>query len=99
MANFLSTGISGLLAFKRAIDVTSHNIANVGTDGYSRQRPEFVTREATRVGNGYIGNGVSVATTTRSYDDLLADNVRTASSSFSNLDTYTSYMEKLSNLF
>jgi flagellar hook-associated protein 1 FlgK len=99
MGDFLSTGLSGLFAFKRAIDVTSHNIANVGTDGYSRQRAEFVTREATRVGNGYVGNGVSVATTTRSYDDLLAQNVRGASSSFSNLDTYTSYMEKLSNLF
>jgi len=99
MGDFLSTGLSGLFAFKRAIDVTSHNIANVGTDGYSRQRAEFVTREATRFGNGYVGNGVSVATTARSYDDLLAQNVRAASSSFSNLDTYTSYLQKLSNLF
>src|SRR6185295_11832964 len=99
MGDFLSTGLSGLFAFKRAIDVTSHNIANVGTDGYSRQRAEFVTREATRTGNGYVGNGVSVATTSRSYDDLLAQNVRLASSSFSNLDTYTSYLQKLSNLF
>jgi flagellar hook-associated protein 1 len=99
MGDFLSTGISGLLAFKRAIDVTSHNIANVGTDGYSRQRAEFVTREPSRFGNGYVGNGVQVATTTRSYDDLLAQNVRDASSSFSSLDTYSSYLEKLSNLF
>jgi flagellar hook-associated protein 1 FlgK len=99
MGDFLSTGLSGLFAFKRAIDVTSHNIANVGTEGYSRQRAEFVTREATRIGNGYVGNGVSVATTTRSYDDLLAQNVRLASSSYSNLSTYTSYLEKLSNLF
>ena len=31
MADFLSTGVSGLLAFQRALDTTSHNIANVGT--------------------------------------------------------------------
>ena len=99
MGDFLSTGISGLLAFKRALDVTSHNIANVGTDGYSRQRAEFVTRTPSQFGNGYVGNGVAVASTTRSYDDLLAQNVRDASSSFSNLDTYASYLEKLSNLF
>ncbi len=99
MGDFLSTGISGLLAFKRALEVTSHNIANVGTDGYSRQRAELVTREPSMFGNGYVGNGVSVATVTRSYDDLLAQNVRSASSSFSSLDTYASYLEKLSNLF
>ena len=99
MGDFLSTGISGLLAFKRALDVTSHNIANVGTEGYSRQRAEFVTRTPSPTGNGYVGSGVSVATTTRSYDDLLAQNVRDASSTFSNLDTYTTYLEKLSNLF
>jgi flagellar hook-associated protein 1 len=99
MGDFFSTGISGLLAFKRAIEVTSHNIANVGTPGYSRQRAEFVSREASPFGNGYVGNGVEIRTTTRSYDDLLAENVRIASSSFSNLETYTSYLEKLNNLF
>ena len=99
MGDFLSTGISGLLAFKRALDVTSHNIANVGTDGYSRQRAEFVTRSPSVYGNGYVGNGVSVATTTRAYDDLLAQNLRDASSSFSSLDTYSSYLQKMSNLF
>ena len=38
MADLLSTGVSGLLAFQRALDTTSHNISNVNTDGYSRQR-------------------------------------------------------------
>lgn len=99
MGDFLQTGISGLFAFRRAIDVTSHNIANVGTDGYSRQRAEFATRPASAYGNGYVGNGVQINGTTRSYDDLLAQNVRMASSSFSNLDTYANYLEKLSNLF
>lgn len=99
MGDFLSTSISGLFAFKRAIDVTSHNIANVGTDGYSRQRAEFVTRQPSVFGNGYVGNGVEVSTITRAYDELLAQNVRDASSGFSSLDTYASYLEKLSNLF
>jgi flagellar hook-associated protein 1 FlgK len=99
MASFLNTSISGLLAFQKAIDTTSHNIANVGTDGYSRQRTELATRPASAFGNGYIGNGVSVSTTRRIYDNLLAEEVRTASSSFSNLDAYTTQMEKLSTLF
>jgi flagellar hook-associated protein 1 FlgK len=99
MGDFLSTGVSGLLAFQRALDTTSHNIANVGTDGYSRQRAEFVTRPGQATGSGYVGSGVDVSTTTRSYSELLAEQVRTASSSFSNLDTFATQIGRINNLF
>ncbi len=33
MADMLSTGVSGLLAFQRSLDTTSHNIANASTEG------------------------------------------------------------------
>ena len=46
MADVLSTGLSGLRALQRALDTTSHNIANVSTEGYTRQRAEFQTRPA-----------------------------------------------------
>lgn len=98
-SNFLSTGISGLLAFQRALDTTSHNIANVGTEGYSRQRTEFLTRPATLTGNGYVGNGVDVATTRRVYDDLLAGQVRSSSSTFASMDTFATYVDRVNNLF
>lgn len=99
MSNFISTGISGLLAFQRAIDTISHNIANVATEGYSRQRTEFVTRPANPYGNGWVGNGVDVSTTRRVYDDLLAAQVRDSSSTFSSLNTFATYMDRLNNLF
>jgi flagellar hook-associated protein 1 FlgK len=38
----LGIGKLGLLAQQRAIQVTSNNIANVNTPGYTRQRPVFV---------------------------------------------------------
>lgn len=99
MSNFLSTSISGLLAFQRAIDATSHNIANVGTDGYTRQRVELVTRPGQPFANGWVGQGVNVATTRRLYDDMVADQVRVASSTFSQLDTYSTLMNRVNNLF
>lgn len=37
----LSTAISGLMAFQHSIETTSHNMANVNTEGYSRQRIEL----------------------------------------------------------
>jgi flagellar hook-associated protein 1 len=60
MADFLSTGVSGLLAFQRALSTTSHNISNVSTDGYSRQRVLIGTRPAQAYGNGWVGQGANV---------------------------------------
>jgi flagellar hook-associated protein 1 FlgK len=99
MASFLSTSVSGLLAFQRAIDATSQNISNVSTPGYSRQRVDLAARPAQMYANGWVGNGVQVNTTARVYDDMLADQVRVASSSFSSLDSYTTFMNRVNDMF
>jgi flagellar hook-associated protein 1 len=99
MADFLSTGVSGLIAFQRALDVTSHNIANVGTDGYSRQRAEFVTRPAHPYGNGWLGSGVEVSTVKRMYDELLSSQVRGTTSSLAGFDAFSTQMQRVNNLF
>ena len=99
MADLLSTGVSGLRAFQRALDTTSHNIANAATPGYSRQRVELATRPPETFGSGFIGNGVDVSGVTRYYDQLLATQTRTAASSLSRLDVYASKSQALSDLF
>jgi flagellar hook-associated protein 1 FlgK len=99
MADILSTGVSGLRAFQRALDVTSHNIANASTPGYSRQRIELATRVAQGYGNGYIGSGVDLNTVTRSYDQLLSTQARNSYSSFARLDAYAGKAQVLNNLF
>jgi len=99
MADLLSTGVSGLLAFQRALDTTSHNISNVNTDGYSRQRVQIGTRPAQAYGNGYVGQGANVRTTQRVYDDFIAAQTRTSSSGLEHLDVYASNAERLNNMF
>jgi flagellar hook-associated protein 1 FlgK len=99
MADLLRTGVSGLLAFQRALDTTSHNIANVSTDGYSRQRTLIGTRPAQGYGNGWIGQGAQVQTTQRVYDSFVATQVRSTSSSLEHLDIYASNAEQLNNMF
>ena len=99
MADLLSTGVSGLLAFQRALDTTSHNISNVSTDGYSRQRVEIGTRPAQAFGNGYVGQGANVNTTRRVYDDYIAAQARSSSSNLEHLDVYASNAERLNNMF
>lgn len=99
MANLLSTGLSGLLAFQRGMDTTGHNISNVNTVGYSRQRTDFVTRDAEPMANGWVGRGTMVDTVRRVYDDFVALQVRATSSSLERLDAFSTQAERLNNMF
>ena len=99
MADMMSTGVSGLLAFQRSLDTTSHNIANASTPGYSRQQAELVTNPAEALGSGWVGTGVDVATVRRLYDEVLAGQSRSAGSAFQQLDTLSNYATRVDNLF
>ena len=82
MADLLNNAVSGLMAFQRALSTTSHNIANVNTPGYSRQTVEFVTNPPSFYGGNYFGNGVSIESVTRAYDQFLTTEVRDSTSMF-----------------
>ncbi|HBA67543.1 MAG TPA: flagellar hook-associated protein FlgK [Methylococcaceae bacterium] len=86
MSGILGTAISGLMAFQRSLDTTSHNIANVNTEGYSRQRTELSTMPAQFTGAGYIGAGVQIADITRSYDQFISAQLRSSASGFGEAD-------------
>mgnify|MGYP001573289187 FL=1 len=96
--DMLGVGISGLLAFQRALATTGHNIANVNTAGYSRQRVELVTQTPQFAGNGYIGTGVRADSIKRLYDDFLTLQVRTSTSSYNRLDRYHNMASQVDGL-
>lgn len=79
----LHVGKSGIFANQKAIDVTSHNMANANTEGYSRQRAELQTERPfctpsmnNAVGAGQLGRGVNVADINRVRDAFLDYQVR-----------------------
>ena len=65
MPDMLNTAVSGLLTFQRALSTISHNIANVNTEGYSRQSVEIRTNTPSFYGNTFYGNGVRVDSVSR----------------------------------
>ena len=68
----LTIGKQGLLAQARAIQVTSNNIANVNTPGYTRQRAVFEPAAPTYVRGGVpLGGGVEIAEVQRIVDAAL----------------------------
>ncbi|HKK14254.1 MAG TPA: flagellar hook-associated protein FlgK, partial [Gammaproteobacteria bacterium] len=96
--DLLGIATGGLLAFKRALSTTGHNITNVNTDGYSRQRVELATQTPQLSGAGFIGSGVKVTGVTRAYDQFVTDQVRNSNASASGLNVYHQMASQLSNV-
>lgn len=71
MADLLATGSSALLAFQRALATVSHNVANVNTPGYTRQRVDLEARPGAGTQKTYIGAGVQVQDLQRLADGLV----------------------------
>lgn len=58
----LNIGVTGMSAYQTALNTTAHNIANIGTDGYSKQTVNLSADRALSVANRYgmVGSGVVV---------------------------------------
>jgi flagellar hook-associated protein 1 FlgK len=64
------SGVSGLLAAQQQLATTGHNISNVNTEGYTRQRADQSASLGLNNGNNYIGGGTYIQDITRLYDQF-----------------------------
>jgi flagellar hook-associated protein 1 len=69
--SILNTAKSGLLSQQLAIEVTGNNIANVETEGYSRQVVVLEANTPRTSGLGQLGTGVRVSGIERVFDQFL----------------------------
>lgn len=98
MADLLSTGISGLLTSRLALDTTGHNIANANTDGFSRQRVTIASRTPLQTGSFFVGQGAEATGIERVFNQFLVDGIRSASSGESRLSAFSEFASRLDNL-
>lgn len=91
MTGFLGLDIAlrSLMAHQRAMEVVSHNIANVNTPGYSRQEPVFTSEAASysamsagATEAGRIGMGVRLSQIRRVSADSISRQVRLEKQSY-----------------
>ena len=90
--------ITGLQVFQRALATTSNNVANVGTEGYTRQRVDIVSRPSQGFGDGFFGSGSRVASVQRIEDQFLNARVQSSASDVARLDSYLSLVQRTENL-
>ncbi len=98
MSNPLNIGISGLLAAQRSLTVTSNNVSNANTEGYSRQRAEITNRQPVYSPGGYLGTGSDVVNVRRVYDSFINGQVVTNTTRASYLEVSYNYASQMDNL-
>ena len=88
MGDLLNTAISGLSAAQRQLATTSHNIANIDTPGYSRQRAVMQAHDPQVVNQFAIGKGVMLSDIERIFDQFTTTRLRSVTSEQSRLDMF-----------
>lgn len=96
----------GMFTQQKAIDVTSHNIANANTDGYSRQTAIIQTTTPfgmpslnNSVGPGQLGTGSEVASIERVRDAFLDYQVRNETSTYGTYTARDKFLSEIENIF
>ncbi len=99
ISDVFSIGVSALNAQRKVLEVTSENIANVNTPGYSKQTAILEPGMA-NLGNRFmIGSGVQVASIQRVYDDFLQKQLIGANSGSGNYGTQQTAVNSVQQLF
>ncbi len=77
----LNSARSALIAQQVAMEVTSNNVANANTVGYSRERVDFEQSPAVPINHGLLGTGVSASHIGRARDRMIDQQLWGASDS------------------
>ena len=76
MSDLLSIASSGVTAYQRALATVSNNIANVNTEGYTRQDVTLTANQPRQFGTGYLGTGTRFEAVQRQYDAFIEAKLR-----------------------
>ena len=98
MSDILNISSNAVNVYQRALSTVSNNIANVSTEGYSRQ--EVVTQDSspTLYGGSFVGTGVLVQTIKRDFDTFVEQNLRNTNSDYSAQKPMVDYSKQVINI-
>lgn len=91
----LEIGKRALLAQNFGLDVTSNNIANINTDGYSRRQVVLSETSPTISQGNYVGTGVSVASLRSFRQDYYDKEIRNTQSKLAGYEEDQLVMQKV----
>lgn len=93
-------GKTGVLTYQKALEITSHNIANAATEGYTRQDVIFENMPSGIISaQGVSGRGVKISDIRRMYDSFIDLQLKTESSRLEYWNVFQNGMLRLENIF
>ena len=87
-----------LQASTNSLDTISHNVANVNTDGYSRQEVVLATRNPEETPQGWYGRGVTTVNVIQHVDELVLKSLTNKNSDLAYSDTRLSQLKRLESM-
>ncbi|WP_043301644.1 flagellar hook-associated protein FlgK [Pseudomonas sp. M47T1] len=96
--SLISIGLSGLNASQTALTVTSNNITNVSTSGYSRESTTSVAAAMQNVGVGFVGTGTTISDVRRIYNSYMDSQLQTTTALSADAATYSDNVSSLDSL-
>ncbi|WP_373816865.1 flagellar hook-associated protein FlgK [Jeotgalibaca porci] len=96
----LNIGVKGMTAAQTALQTTSHNVSNMNTPGYSRQRVNLqADNPYNYTGVGQLGTGVKMSGVVRVVDDYVTKQIQDETSSYSRHATKSDALSQLEMIF
>ncbi|AVJ18186.1 flagellar hook-associated protein FlgK [Serratia sp. MYb239] len=93
--SLINTAMSGLNAAQVALSTVSNNISNYNVAGYNRQTAILAQNGGMGTMAGFIGNGVTVTSVNREYNQFITNQLRGAQSQ---AGAHSAYYEKISQI-
>jgi flagellar hook-associated protein FlgK len=98
MSDILSIGAGATQLYRQSLATVSNNIANLNTEGYSRQVSSSAEGMPSEQGTVFIGTGARLQGVTRAYDEFIEGSLRNSSSDLSTQEPMIEYANRIIDL-
>ncbi len=98
MSDLLGISSTAVAAYQRALGTVSNNIANVSTEGYSRQTATLQQSAPSKQANMYLGTGVLFTSVKRAFDTFAESNLRNSNTDLATQAPMVEYTQRVMDI-
>ena len=98
MSDMFSIGANAIQQYRHSLTTVSNNIANLNTEGYSRQVSNVSESAPVEKGNIFLGTGARLEGVVRSYDQFTEGSLRNSNSDLETQQPQVDYANRIVDL-
>ena len=98
MSDMFSIGANAIQLYRHSLTTVSNNIANLNTEGYSRQVTDVSESAPVERGNIFLGTGARLEGVVRAYDEYTESSLRNSNSDLETQQPQVKYANRIIDL-